>query len=136
MLRLVEARQRLPRHPPAQAEQIRPAQPLGSLGTDQQVQPAAPHVGVDQQRTVGAGLDSQRSISEIVMAMRRCPQPIIACIDGAASGGGFALALASDVRIATPRSRMNAAFIRIGLSACDIGVSYFLPRLVGASVAA
>lgn len=87
-------------------------------------------------RTVGDGLDSQRSISEIVMAMRRCPQPIVACIDGAASGGGFALALASDVRIATPRARFNAAFIRIGLSACDIGVSYFLPRMVGSSVAA
>ncbi len=68
--------------------------------------------------------------------MRRCPQPIIACVDGAAAGGGFALALASDVRIATPRMRMNAAFIRIGLSACDIGVSYFLPRMVGSSVAA
>lgn len=87
-------------------------------------------------RSVGAGLDSQRSISEIVMAMRRCPQPIIACVDGAASGGGFALALASDVRLATPTMRMNAAFIRIGLSACDIGVSYFLPRMVGSSVAA
>ena len=84
----------------------------------------------------GEGLTSQRKISEIVMAMRRCPQPIISLIDGAASGGGFALALASDVRIATPTLKMNAAFIRIGLSACDIGVSYFLPRMVGASVAA
>jgi len=81
------------------------------------------------------GLVRQRSISEIVMAMRRCPQPIIAMVDGAASGGGFALALASDVRIATPETRMNAAFIRIGLSACDIGVSYFLPRMIGASAA-
>lgn len=89
----------------------------------------------DNARRVGAGLDSQRSISEIVIAMRRCPQPIIACVDGAAAGGGFALALASDVRIATARMRMNAAFIRIGLSACDIGVSYFLPRMVGSSVA-
>lgn len=87
-------------------------------------------------RSIGAGLTHQREISEIVIAMRRCPQPIIACIDGAAAGGGFALALASDVRIATPRARMNAAFIRIGLSACDIGVSYFLPRMVGSSVAA
>jgi len=85
---------------------------------------------------VSAGLDSQRSISEIVMAMRKCPQPIIGVVQGAASGGGFALALACDVRIATPTTRMNAAFIRIGLSACDIGVSYFLPRMVGSSVAA
>jgi enoyl-CoA hydratase len=68
--------------------------------------------------------------------MRRCPQPIIALIDGAAAGGGFAFALASDIRIATPTLKMNAAFIRIGLSACDIGVSYFLPRMVGSSVAA
>ncbi len=90
----------------------------------------------NSQRSIGAGLDAQRCISEIVIAMRRCPQPIIACVDGAASGGGFALALASDVRIATPRTRMNAAFIRIGLSANDIGVSYFLPRMVGSSVAA
>ena len=92
--------------------------------------------GDNADRTVGAGLDGQRGISEIVMAMRRCPQPIIAGVDGAAAGGGFALALASDVRVATPRMRMNAAFIRIGLSACDIGVSYFLPRMVGSSVAA
>jgi enoyl-CoA hydratase len=90
----------------------------------------------NSERSIGAGLTSQRRISEIVIAMRRCPQPIIACVDGAAAGGGFALALASDVRIATPRTRMNAAFIRIGLSACDIGVSYFLPRMVGSSVAA
>jgi enoyl-CoA hydratase/carnithine racemase len=81
-------------------------------------------------------LDGQRRISEIVIAMRRCPQPIIALVNGAASGGGFALALASDVRIATPSARMNAAFIRVGLSACDVGVSYFLPRMVGVSVAA
>jgi enoyl-CoA hydratase/carnithine racemase len=85
---------------------------------------------------VGGGLTSQRQISEIVIAMRRCPQPIVALVDGAAAGGGFALALASDVRIATPTLKMNAAFIRIGLSACDIGVSYFLPRMVGSSVAA
>ena len=92
--------------------------------------------GAQGQNGPGAGLIGQRRISEIVMAMRRCPQPIIALVEGAASGGGFALALASDVRIATPSLKMNAAFIRIGLSACDIGVSYFLPRMVGSSVAA
>ena len=85
---------------------------------------------------MSAGLVSQRQISEIVIAMRRCPQPIVALINGAASGGGFALALASDIRIATPSTRMNAAFIKLGLTACDIGVSYFLPRMVGSLVAA
>lgn len=85
--------------------------------------------------SVSGGLVRQRKISEIVMAMRRCPQPVISMVNGAASGGGFALALASDVRIATPAARMNAAFIRIGLSACDIGVSYFLPRMIGAGAA-
>ena len=80
-------------------------------------------------------LRGQRRISEVVMLMRRAPQPIIAAVHGAAAGGGFAIALASDVRVAGQSARMNAAFIRLGLSACDIGVSYFLPRIVGASVA-
>lgn len=84
---------------------------------------------------VVSGLRTQRAISEIVMRMRRCPQAIISLIHGPACGGGFAFALASDIRIAGTSARMNAAFIRIGLSACDIGVSYFLPRLVGVSVA-
>ncbi|HEX7776748.1 MAG TPA: enoyl-CoA hydratase/isomerase family protein [Parvibaculum sp.] len=84
---------------------------------------------------VVAGLARQRAISEIVMRMRRCPQAIISLVHGPACGGGFAFALASDIRIAGASARMNAAFIRIGLSACDIGVSYFLPRLVGVSVA-
>jgi enoyl-CoA hydratase len=86
--------------------------------------------------TSSAGLRAQRTVSELVLLMRRAPQPIIAAVHGAACGGGFALALAADIRIAGESARMNAAFIRIGLSACDVGVSYFLPRLVGASVAA
>jgi enoyl-CoA hydratase len=77
----------------------------------------------------------QRRLAEIILAMRRCPQPIVALINGAAAGGGFALALASDIRIAAPKVRMNAAFIKVGLSACDVGVSYLLPRLVGSSIA-
>ncbi|OYU82793.1 MAG: enoyl-CoA hydratase, partial [Burkholderiales bacterium PBB5] len=78
-------------------------------------------------RSVEASLDQQHSIRDIMLAMRRCPQPIISVVQGAASGGGMALALASDVRLATPDARFNAAFIRIGLSGCDVGVSYFLP---------
>ena len=85
--------------------------------------------------TVSGGLRGQRHISELAMLMRRLPQLFIACVHGPACGGGFALALASDVRIAGESARMNAAFIQLGLSACDVGVSYFLPRLVGASVA-
>ena len=80
-------------------------------------------------------LRSQRHIAELALLMRRAPQPIIAAVHGAAAGGGFAIALAADVRIAADTARMNAAFIRLGLSACDVGVSYFLPRVVGASVA-
>ncbi|ROZ68739.1 enoyl-CoA hydratase/isomerase family protein [Ramlibacter sp. WS9] len=81
-------------------------------------------------------LEQQQGLRDIMLAMRRCPQPIISVVQGAASGGGFALALASDVRLATPDARFNAAFIRLGLSGCDAGVSYFLPRMVGSSVAA
>ena len=85
--------------------------------------------------SVADALAHQRSIADIVMLMRRCPQPIIALVQGAASGGGFALALAADIRIAAKSARMNCAFIRLGLGGCDIGTSYFLPRLVGVSVA-
>ena len=89
----------------------------------------------DEPGGVVGGIQTQRRVSEIMLRMRRAPQPIISLINGPASGGGFGLALASDIRIATPSVRMNAAFIRIGLSACDVGVSYFLPRLVGSSLA-
>jgi enoyl-CoA hydratase/carnithine racemase len=91
--------------------------------------------GQNAPRTVTESLDSQRRIADIVMLMRRCPQPIIALVQGAAAGGGFALALAADIRIAAKSARMNCAFIKLGLGGCDIGSSYFLPRLVGVSVA-
>ena len=84
----------------------------------------------------GGGFGFQGWLADVYIKMRRCPQPIVSLVHGPACGGGFAFALASDIRIAGESARMNAAFIRIGLSACDIGVSYFLPRMVGASVAA
>jgi enoyl-CoA hydratase/carnithine racemase len=67
--------------------------------------------------------------------MRACPQPIIALGHGAAAGGGLSLLLASDVRYGAPSFCCNAAYIRIGLGGCDMASSYFLPRLVGASLA-
>jgi len=81
------------------------------------------------------GLRLQRRLSEIVVRMRRCQQPIIALVRGPACGGGFGMALAADIRIMGETARMNAAFIKLGVSACDVGVSYFLPRLVGVSIA-
>ena len=83
-----------------------------------------------------AMMRSQREFSGLVMRMRRCPQPIIGLVHGHAAGGGFSIALACDVRIAAERTKMNCAFIKLGLSGCEMGASYHLPRLVGTSVAA
>ena len=83
----------------------------------------------------GGGFGFQGHLADVYIKMRRCPQPIISLVHGAASGGGFAFALASDIRIAGDSMKMNSAFIKIGLSSCDMGVSYFLPRLVGVTIA-
>lgn len=83
----------------------------------------------------GGGMGFQGYLAEVYIRMRRCPQPIVSLVQGAACGGGFSFVLASDIRIAGESAKMNAAFIRLGLSACDMGSSYFLPRLVGTSVA-
>jgi enoyl-CoA hydratase len=74
----------------------------------------------------------QQQIADLIPRLRRLPQPVIAAVNGPASGGGFALVLGSDLRIAAASARFNAAFVRIGLSGCDIGTSWLLPRLVGA----
>jgi enoyl-CoA hydratase/carnithine racemase len=76
------------------------------------------------------------SIAEMVLKMRSCPQAIVALLHGAACGGGFNIALAADIRIAARSAKMNVAFVKLGLSGCELGTSYFLPRMVGTSVAA
>lgn len=91
--------------------------------------------GVAVAAPFGGGFGFQGYLADVYLKMRRCPQPIVALVHGPACGGGFAFALAADIRIGGESLRMNAAFIRLGLSACDMGVSYFLPRLVGLSVA-
>lgn len=80
-------------------------------------------------------LRTQTEIGNIYRKMRSCPQPIVALAHGAACGGGLSLLLASDVRYAAPTLRANAAYIKIGLGGCDMASSYFLPRLVGSSLA-
>lgn len=81
------------------------------------------------------GFGFQGHLAEVYIRMRRCPQPIVSLVHGAACGGGFSLVLASDIRVAGESAKMNAAFIRLGLSGCDMGVSYFLPRIVGTTIA-
>lgn len=82
---------------------------------------------------VERGLAVQKHIASLIPRLRSLPQPVISAVNGPAAGGGFALVLGSDIRIAASTARFNAAFIRIGLSACDIGTSWLLPRLIGAA---
>ncbi len=79
---------------------------------------------------------AQEHIASLHERIHRLRQPVIAAVNGAAVGGGFALSLACDVRFAAESARFGAVFISRGVSACDMGTSYFLPRLVGASRAA
>ncbi|QFG22151.1 enoyl-CoA hydratase/isomerase family protein [Actinomadura sp. WMMB 499] len=81
-----------------------------------------------------AGMHVQQAIASLVPKLRNLRQPVISAVNGPASGGGLALALASDVRVASVTAKFNAAFVRIGLSGCDIGVSWLLPRLIGAGL--
>jgi len=68
---------------------------------------------------------------ELVKAMRTCPQPVIAAVDGVCAGAGAILAMASDLRVATPGSRTAFLFNRVGLAGCDMGACAMLPRIVG-----
>lgn len=81
-------------------------------------------------------LRQQELAARAMHAIRRAPMPVIAAINGPATGGGLALALAADIRIGTPKARLNAAFVRIGLSAGDLGTSWLMPRLAGQGRAA
>ena len=79
-------------------------------------------------------LDQQERAARALLALRIMSVPVIAAVNGAASGGGLALALAADIRIAGPTATFNAAFVRIGLSSGDLGTSWLMTRLVGPAV--
>ncbi len=83
-----------------------------------------------------AGLRVQQHIAGLVEAFRGARPPVIAAINGAAAGGGMALALMSDIRIIADNAALHASFIQRGLSNCDIGVSWLLPRMIGFARAA
>jgi enoyl-CoA hydratase/carnithine racemase len=76
-------------------------------------------------------LDFTRMTGELVKAMRACPQPIVAAIDGVCAGAGAILAMASDLRVGTERSKTAFLFNRVGLAGCDMGACAILPRLIG-----
>lgn len=92
--------------------------------------------GTEGMSQLGYVYKYQEYLAELVLAIHECDKPVIAAINGPATGGGLALALACDLRLASTAARFSAAFIKTGLSSCDIGTSYFLPRMVGASRAA
>jgi enoyl-CoA hydratase/carnithine racemase len=77
-----------------------------------------------------------RMTGDLVKAMRACPQPIIAAIDGVCAGAGAILAMASDLRLGTARSKTAFLFTRVGLAGCDMGACAILPRIIGQGRAA
>jgi len=81
-------------------------------------------------------LDLQERAARALAAVRGIRVPVIAAVNGAAAGGGLALALAADIRLASPRAKFVPSFVTIGLSAGDLGTSWLLPRLIGPAAAA
>ena len=82
-----------------------------------------------------SGMRWQERIADLTARLHRLRQPVIAAVNGPAYGGGFGIALACDIRIASESARFCTQFIKLGLGGCDIGVSYTLPRIVGAGPA-
>jgi enoyl-CoA hydratase/carnithine racemase len=78
-------------------------------------------------------LGNQEHMSRLILRLRETPQPVIAAVNGPAAGFGLALALGSDIRYAAPEAVFRAVFLNVGVSNCDMGTSWLLPRLVGAS---
>ena len=86
-----------------------------------------PLVGMDMPEL----LEFTRMTGDLVLAMRRCPQPVIAAVDGVCAGAGALLAMASDLRLGTPSTKTAFLFTRVGLAGCDMGACSILPRLIG-----
>ncbi len=76
-------------------------------------------------------LEFTRMTGDVVKAMRACPQPILAAVDGVCAGAGAILAMASDFRLGTPRAKTAFLFTRVGLAGCDMGACAVLPRIIG-----
>ena len=90
-----------------------------------------PLVRMREENRMDRLLEFTRLTGELVRTMRGCPQPIVAAIDGICAGAGAILAMASDLRLGTPRSRVAFLFARVGLSGADMGACAILPRIIG-----
>jgi enoyl-CoA hydratase/carnithine racemase len=88
-------------------------------------------IGELQQMSAGELLDFTRMSGAVVKAMRDCPIPIVAAVNGVAAGAGSVLALASDFRILARSAKLSFLFTRVGLAGADMGAAYLLPRLIG-----
>lgn len=88
---------------------------------------------IDSQGEIRRTLTRQREIAAVIQRMLRLRQPIIAAVNGPAAGMGLSLVLASDIRLASTTAIFAVSFIRAGYSACDMGTSWLLPRIVGAA---
>lgn len=88
-------------------------------------------IGPLTRRTPEQLLEFTQMTGDLVEAMRTCPQPIVAAVDGACAGAGAILAMASDIRIGTERSRIAFLFVRVGLAGSDMGACAMLPRIIG-----
>ena len=100
-------------------------------GADLAPEPDAGEVpGTEGMSQLGYVYKYQEYLAELMLAIHECDKPVIAAVNGAAVGGGLGIALACDLRVASTRAKFGSVFIKTGLSSCDVGTSYFLPRLV------
>jgi len=93
-------------------------------------------IGPLTQRTPEGLLEFTRMTGDVVKAMRACPQPIVAAVDGVCAGAGAILAMVSDFRLGTTRAKTAFLFTRVGLAGCDMGACSILPRIIGQGRAA
>jgi len=93
-------------------------------------------IGPLTQKDAAGLLEFTRMTGEVVKAMRACPQPIVAAVDGVCAGAGAILAMASDFRLGTARTKTAFLFTRVGLAGCDMGACSILPRIIGQGRAA
>jgi enoyl-CoA hydratase/carnithine racemase len=95
-----------------------------------------PLVRMQEANDMGGLLDFTRMTGDLVKAMRACPQPIVAAVDGVCAGAGAIVAMAADLRLGTARSKTAFLFVRVGLAGADMGACNILPRIIGSGRAA